>query len=1110
MGLSSMNSDAFLNELMKISSGIIWKNKAKAAEYESEDYAIEVEQFMTAKKGLLTFETIYEFDEEVLLKAGLDPETADIATTDSSFIPLDLQDLCTKLQIEYILNNYEEMNNYYRMLYGLPDVEDTEFIYNTKYIDLTRTDVPIHELTLVELFRLENNGYLDELKQKYPSKKYLNHLTEKKIEPYVARMADNFAILYITTSEYENMLEDFKNTYEGCRYSIMTYYTNVLRKNNAYYDSFMALCILFMTLGLMNYKYLDSDIDREFFDKDSIRYIYEAYGLPFYADIPLDYHIKIAKNINRLLSYKGSTRVFYELFDLFGFGSTDIFEYYIMKTHKFEEGKPVFVYKDDGTPDNRAMYEIKFGKVRLYDNPQLEMTDEKNQVPYNDIVASDPYWISDEDMLDKLYNSNYNYKESKYLGIQTVYDITKILYEGAFYFKLIFDNREFTDRTMVYANFVGKDVSLFNLILYACALFGKRYGYCASISDAPHAISKVLGFDFKKNLETVRNAISESDVLKDDTGLLSLLKDMNINSLSAVNSVYKQIDDLRKYLVSKMCSTHERTTYSAYYELYTSLMYSNYIDEVYTKKNGELASSFEELLADKDSTLAVRLNSDIDIDAELSNVLILLKTESQHLKYIELTVGVNIELAITYLLRIINLLKSAKSELLGFNIVYTITARGENMMKLLCLIASIYDEQNIGNGYCLIDDAIELIHDFYSLKYSLYEQEDCIVKELDQVYLDSYLGFINNTLTLLGEIVNGLRFRFDIVDYISHCKSKEVFKDSVLMKNKLITIYDVIIEVMVYTVKDEVEKLDDSIKSRYDYHIIRENLAGFVEKVDIENFESFKSNMQSIFNISSQSHLEFFNANLPIVFNYYFSSSVEKRIENLINVDIINKAIEELNERYDWETLIKFIFSSEIDFENIKTKEDMYDMLMNETAIYKYIEAALVSKEEIVIDVLNNIPFISELLSSDKINYRNDLIYHNFILEINEILSIIESKYDLKSKLILDDKFISTLSKMVLKKVSDMSFNFIISKSYSSDKTKDILNLCHRIKIHHIFDADTSLMLLQKVLCTISAFISEDLLLFDEYSSTDIESYSKSKVNLEDRLIELYSVKVDE
>lgn len=1110
MGLSSMNSDAFLNELMKISSGIIWKNKAKAAECESEEYAIEVEQFMTAKKGLLTFETIYEFDEEVLLKAGLDPVTADIATTDSSFIPLDLRDLCTKLQIEYILNNYEEMNNYYRMLYGLPDLEDTEFIYNTKYIDLTRTDVPIHELTLVELFRLENNGYLDELKQKYPSKKYLNHLTEKKIEPYVARMADNFSILYITSSEYENLLDDFKNTYEGCRYSIMTYYTNVLRKNNVYYDSFMALCILFMTLGLMHYKYLDSDIDREFFDKDSIRYIYEAYGLPFYADIPLDYHIKIAKNINRLLSYKGSTRVFYELFDLFGFGSTDIFEYYIMKTHKFEEGKPVFVYKDDGAPDNRAMYEIKFGKVRLYDNPQLEMSDEKNQVQYNDIVASDPYWISDEDMLDKLYNSNYNYKESKYLGIQTVYDITKILYEGAFYFKLIFDNREFTDKTMVYANFVGKDVSLFNLILYACALFGKRYGYCASISDAPHTISKVLGFDFKKNLATIRNAISESDILKDDTGLLSLLKDMNINSLNAVNSVYKQIDDLRKYLVSKMCSTHERTVYSAYYELYTSLMYSNYIDEVYTKKNGELASSFEELLADKDSTLAVRLNSDMDIDAELSNVLILLKTESQHLKYIELTVGVNIELAITYLLRIINLLKSAKSELLGFNIVYTITARGENMMKLLCLIASIYDEQHIGNGYCLIDDAIELIHDFYSLKYSLYEQEDCIVKELDQVYLDSYLGFINNTLTLLGEIVNGLRFRFDIVDYISHCKSKEVFKDSVLMKNKLITIYDVIIEVMVYTVKDEVEKLDDSIKSRYDYHVIRENLAGFVEKVDIENFESFKSNMQSIFNISSQSHLEFFNANLPVVFNYYFSSSVEKRIENLINVDIIKKAIEELNERYDWETFIKFIFSSEIDFENIKTKEDMYDMLMNETAIYKYIEAALVSKEEIVIDVLNNIPFISELLSSDKIRYRNDLIYHNFILEINEMLSIIESKYDLKAKLILDDKFISTLSKMVLKKVSDMSFNFIISKSYSSDKTKDILKLCHRIKIHHIFDADTSFMLLQKVICTISEFISEDLLLFDEYSSTDIESYSKSKVNLEDRLIELYSVKVDE
>lgn len=1110
MGLSSMNSDAFLSELMKISSDIVWKNKAKAAECESEEYAIEVEQFMTAKKGLLTFETIYEFDEEVLLKAGLDAVTADIATTDSSFIPLELRDLCTKLQIEYILNNYEEMNNYYRMLYGLPDVEDTEYIYNTKYIDLTRTDVPIHELTLVELFRLENNGYLDELKQRYSSKKYLNHLTEKKIEPYVARMAENFAILYITSSEYENMLEDFKTTYEGCRYSIMTYYTNVLRKNNTYYDSFMALCILFMTLGLMHYKYLDSDIDREFFDKDSIRYIYEAYGLPFYADIPLDYHIKIAKNINRLLSYKGSTRVFYELFDLFGFGSTDIFEYYIMKTHKFVDGKPVFAYNEDGTPDNRAMYEIKFGKVRLYDNPQLEMSDDKNQVPYNDIIASDPYWISDEDMLDKLYNGNYNYKESKYLGIQTVYDITKILYEGAFYFKMIFDNREFTDKTMIYANFVGKDVSLFNLILYACALFGKRYGYCASISDAPHTISKVLGFDFKKNLATIRNAISESDILKDDSGLLSLLKDININSLSAVNSVYKQIDDLRKYLVRKMCSTHDRTEYSAYYELYTALMYSNYIDEVYTKKNGELASSFEELLADRESSLAVRLNSDIDLDNELSNLLILLKSESQHLKYIELTVGVNIDLAITYLLRIINLLKSAKSELLGFNIVYTITARGENMMKLLCLISSIYDEQHIGNEYHLIDDTIELIHDFYSMKYSLYEQEDCITKEVDQVYLSSYLSFINDALKLLGDIITGSKSNFDIVDYISHCKSKEVLKDSILMKNKLITIYDVIVEVMVYTVKDEFEKIEDDIKNRFDYQIIRENLAEFIEKIDIENFEAFKSNMQSIFKIASQSHLEFFDANLPIMFNYYFSSSSEKRIENLIHDDIIKKAIEELNERYDWDMILKDIFLHEVNFENIKSKEEMYDMLMNESSIYTYIKEALSFKENIVIDVLNTIPLISNLVSYDKISSRKDSIYHNFILELNEIITNIESESRLESKLVLDAEFIDKLSKMVLKKVSDISFNYVITKSSSTDKTSDIIKLSHYIKIQHIFDADTSLMLLQKVLYSLSSIVSEDMIIFDEYDSTDVESYSKSKVTLEDRLTELYSVKVDE
>jgi len=543
----NISSELFMTELLNISTGIVWKNQSVAYSLENSLNSVDVEQYIAALKGMLSFDTVFQFAYSVLIGVGLTAEQAEVGMEDKRTIPENLRQSCTTAQIKYIKENYEEQNDYYRMLYGLPSLEDTTFLYNTKYPEISDNTTPIHLLPIAKRFSLENLGYFDELLELHPDKKYLKYLALKNIIPYTARIADRFAILWMASSDYANLGTAFVNVYNASRNTInRVYYTDAFRKDNSMYDGFLGMSILFMTIQLMHYKYLDADITRDFYDIDSIRYIYESYGVPFYPSIPLEYHTKIVKNINRLLSYKGSTRVFYELFDLFDYGSMNIYEYYILKTHKFVDGKPIFIKKPDGSYDNQAMFDIRFGKVRLYDNPPMELSSSLNHIDYNTMVANDPFWVSDAALLDKLYSAEFNYRETKYMGIQTVYDMMKVMYESSFYFKMIFDNKTALSKSTIYYSNTGTSVNIFDMAVYVSALVCRKYGYAGNIASELPSIAKILGFNFKEDLTVLKANLTNNKYLGDDVKLLALIKSMDINSLTSVATVYNNILELRE------------------------------------------------------------------------------------------------------------------------------------------------------------------------------------------------------------------------------------------------------------------------------------------------------------------------------------------------------------------------------------------------------------------------------------------------------------------------------------------------------------------------------------------------------------------------------------
>lgn len=848
---------SFMNELMFISRDIVWKDQHQANKYETTDSIRDAAIYMSAKSGDINFTTIPSFSMATLEKAGVPEDIRLECEYDKWKIPKQYQDLCVNYEAQFILASYEEQNEYYRMLYGLPPIEDErngEWIYITDKVGID-PNVPIHKLPLTDIYNLDNNGYIDELVKKYPKKKYLKFLSRRKIDPYVARSADIFSLLYMPSSDFVRIDNDFRDLYAVCRYAITrSVYVAEKRKDNEFYDNFIAMMILFMTINQMFARYLDADVNRDFYDYESIKYVYDHYGVPFYPDIPLEYHIKIIKNINILLRYKGSTEVFYKLFEIFNFGAMEVFDYYLVKTQKMNNGKPVFAYNDDGTENVRAMYDIKFGEVELYNNAPLELSDPDNMKAYSDLTAFDPYWVDDDEMLDKLYNMDYNYIESKYMGFSCIFDLMAITYESAVFFKLMFDNREKLESFLIYFSTLATNITMFDLIIYTCGLICKRYGYDIALNKPSLYIEGILGFNLKADIEEVKKSVLENPAICDDGELLTLLVNMNINNIHDIASVFKRIDSLRKLLTKRKAFAKTKEEFQAYSNLEKSLMTSKFMEDAFLDKctleydasNPDTWYGFIELLADTNPILAERIlefgmSSDTSpMDIEIQTMLVLIRQTVTSLEYIELCCSGGIETMLEYLFRMLDFFKSAKAQLTGFQVSYKLGASGENAIKLF--FDYNYGEIEIKTILkSFINRLMVDIHRIF-LKMghnTILTLEDFCQWDWSHVYLDEFLPLLFR-FRILQTIVYETRINMNLHDEIRRAIHSQIMKDKLLFDDDCKLLLErLYCDVIEYYINDEFKELTDIvIKCTTTYH--------YIERSDLDLLDEIQFNLDRI------------------------------------------------------------------------------------------------------------------------------------------------------------------------------------------------------------------------------------------------------------------------
>lgn len=769
---------------MQVASTIIWKNQALATYYESETDSYYVELFMGAKRGIVNFAVIRSFDEKVLAKLGYQGNqmyecVANKNRIDPSkradAVRLFTEELTEKDPVTGHYINYVERNNYYRMLTGLPPIEDTErdFVYITEYNTPYPMDIPIHKMMMSTRLQIEKSGYLAKLIAKYPQKKYLKYIGRKGIDIFAARAAERFDLLYCESGNV-SFETDFREMYAQNKYvANAVFYSPAFNKTNELYENFLAMSILFMTLEQMHHKYLNADTTRDFYDVESIKYIYDSYGVPFFSEIPLQYHTKIVKQINRLMANKGSSTVFFDLFNLFDSQGMTIYAYYLTKTHRFVDGKPIFPKKEDGSLDERAMYDVAFSKVELYKDPALETSDPTNRLAFPDLTYSDPYWVNDKDLFDKIYAAGFNYTESKYIGLQVVLDILGTTYQNAYFFKMLQDNSVAMEKISLRWSATNAYVSLFDFFVYMASLYCRKYGYTGELTDELAFTATVLGYDFRQHVEHFRDIIAKDPILKKDIELVKLINQMDVSDLQSVNNTFKSIVDLRTLLAQRFSDTHNKKEYETYRAIYQTLLTSENIHDSFLKTDGTMASSYDDLLADTAPGLYQRLleQTQDTIDVEINLVIREIEKAIPSIRTLDSAFGLDVNALIESLFKMLAFFKSAKAELVGYNVVYWMSLRGVNFFKLMDMIININDYAILPNDRYTMTDIMEVMHEYMNhLDDILNYLTDEMVREHHDLRIDDYILYLKDELIhLMSIILEAYKEDTRMTDFLVSC-----------------------------------------------------------------------------------------------------------------------------------------------------------------------------------------------------------------------------------------------------------------------------------------------------------------------------------------------------
>lgn len=693
---------AMFDELKKIMSTIEVKYDYKSRAFETDESRTHSEFYQLAKMESDLFEHFKTFDEGAVRESGIasSPITIELYAKNPSLIPIESRDLMMRGYRRWMIETYIDKNEYFRIMSGYPSDTDLDYLYvDPEYVEAFGISplTPVHELSDGELLALSSVGFIEKLIKENPQKRYLQFLGINSVDPSVSRAAKNFGIVRIDSTVDSTLYEQFIKTYTECReYVVTVLYNRDFSTRYRYYDEFMAMNILLMTVQRMFVSTFQNVVSRDFFDLVTIKNLFDCYQIPFIENLPIDRQRLLVRNINKLLRYKSTNQVLQNICTILGYEQLNIVQHYLVKKHIMDvNGNPVFYTKtvlDEDTmeyvevPDHKKMYEIYFQSVDISErNLALAFTDVSSQRNYVDIVTSDPYWWSEDDeLMEALYEEEFNFIETKYLSINVMHRLSKMTFEVVHFLRMILDKKSQSRYiTMSLPKIFGNEsVSIFNSVVFLCALISKRSGMEGNILNSVTKNMTILGFDFKEDFEKIKKMINSDPIYSKD--LLRHFNNLNIATPTDINRLYTNISDLAYKLKAVLANTQNIDEYRAYRKLYKAILVMDDTNTMFKMSDGAMATTYSEYLESEVPYMGAYIADATidDINTGIEHTIHRISTIASELKYLSIISEEN-DIMINALMTLLRFFKSYTTDFTSFDVMYIMDDRAEQMVKLV-------------------------------------------------------------------------------------------------------------------------------------------------------------------------------------------------------------------------------------------------------------------------------------------------------------------------------------------------------------------------------------------------------------------------------------------
>ena len=319
----------FLNSIYKdlmfmIKDIVVKREDLARANASTESYSA-WSMYLSAIRGSMTIYDYLYIPEKAIDNSNIPEELKPICKKDKYKIPKEYLTSVLKSAIPIIIDEYIELNDYYRMLNGQPDINQSIF-FNDGFGDIPK-DIPLHQLSDEYIALLEQRGAIDPIRKKYPDRYYLNYLGQRRISLVDAHESGPFEILYCPHPENERSREVFlKNYYQARRYIMTTCYNKDLFQERPMYDPIIGFIILMMAVK----NTLVPDESDYLSYEEIIDLCLKSYGmLDFFKNLPFTYKKRLVTRMDKLLQYKGTDPVLVDVLDIFKLDDYVVNRYYL-------------------------------------------------------------------------------------------------------------------------------------------------------------------------------------------------------------------------------------------------------------------------------------------------------------------------------------------------------------------------------------------------------------------------------------------------------------------------------------------------------------------------------------------------------------------------------------------------------------------------------------------------------------------------------------------------------------------------------------------------------------------------------------------------------------